>query len=194
MADPTDPPTTMPTDRRRSSLVGQNIADMLGAARSRHASQSDGNMSPSTFSGSIPTAAMQAHGRRLSLSTVGLGTSPTQTFANVGVHRDSTSSNNSGSIDEVAVEDDGFAPVQQAQSASHLARRMSFGARALRDVKTGNGSATSTARVNGRPSMSFPKSPVLQASSLAETGTTKTSGRGAFHVMYLPSHLVLEPC
>ncbi|SLM33463.1 hypothetical protein LPUS_01952 [Lasallia pustulata] len=133
-------PPPSPSARRASFSPGQKFSELFG----RSASVSGGATATSAYPGSIANAAanvQRQQGRRMSISTLGLSGSPTQTspFAGPLGRRESCSSGGSGSpgTDENAVED-GDAGTSPA-SSSPFARRMSFGARALRDVRTGNG-------------------------------------------------------
>ncbi|RDI79989.1 hypothetical protein Vi05172_g10020 [Venturia inaequalis] len=134
-SDRNSPPLPSPaaTSRRRSSIAG-SFVDLFGQ-RPAPPTNDRPNMGP------ITSAAAQAQQRRLSLTTVGLGASPNQSspFGSVRSRGESISSSTSGTVDESPFED-GDA---QAVPASPFARRMSFGARAMRDIRssTGNGSA-----------------------------------------------------
>ncbi|KAF1920146.1 hypothetical protein BDU57DRAFT_4684 [Ampelomyces quisqualis] len=144
------------TDRRRASVTAQTFQDLFGRSNSYAGQQSS---APST-SGPITTAAANAQRRRLSLTTIGLGASPGQTspFLNPRARTESISSANSGSFDESPFEDD-YAPSTSATSSNPttpFARRLSFGARALRDVRQSNGSVGNP---NGRPSVHKASSP-----------------------------------
>lgn len=170
--DRNSPPLPSPTcqGRRRSSFAGQFV-DMFGSRPS--------NAGPNTSQntpGPITNAAMQAQHRRLSLTTVGLSGSPNTTspFSATRPRTESISSSNSGTVDESPFED-GDAP-PGSMPASPFARRLSFGARAMRDMRssTGNGNA------NGRPSVSKAKSP-----------PTANNGRGLFCHMHLHLPLVI---
>lgn len=125
--------------RRRSSVTGQTFHDLFGRSSS-YANQQGGTPQ---FSGPITTAAVNAQRRRLSLTTIGLGASPGQTSPFLGqrTRNGSISSANSGSVDESPFEED-YAPVSASSSnpATPFARRLSFGARALRDVRQSNAS------------------------------------------------------
>jgi hypothetical protein len=150
-SDRNSPPLPSPTasGRRRSSIAGQFV-DLFGTRPSI-----SGTSAPATVQGPITTAAAQAQQRRLSLTTVGLSGSPNQTspFGSVRSRGDSISSSNSGTVEESPFEE-GDAPTSSVPT-SPFARRMSFGARAMRNMSatTGNGNA------NGRPSVSKAKSP-----------------------------------
>ncbi|OCL11358.1 hypothetical protein AOQ84DRAFT_192067 [Glonium stellatum] len=141
------------TDRRRSSIAGQTFQDLFG----RNSSISGGPNTTPAYPGPITSAAAQAQRRRLSLTTIGLSASPNQTspFSSVRSRAESISSANSGSVDESPFEDD---PAPSASSVPNtpFARRLSFGARALRDVRTSNGNIGNS---NGRPSVDKSLSP-----------------------------------
>lgn len=147
-------PPNGPTSRRRSSFAGQAFADLFGS-RNRSTSISESNNSPpgpsgQFGSGPITAAAAQANQRRLSLSTIGLANSPPTSggyFGNRG-RGDSVSSSNNVSVDESAVDEEP-ASAGTSQPTTPFARRVSFGARALRDVKGGGNNGT-----NGRVSTS----------------------------------------
>ena len=147
------PPLPSPgaAGRRRSSIAGQFV-DLFGS-RPANAGSTAGSTAPSTQPGPITSAAAQAQQRRLSLTTVGLSGSPNQTspFGSVRSRGDSFSSSNSGTVEESPFEEGDAASVP----TTPFARRMSFGAQAMRNMRapTGNGNA------NGRPSVSKAKSP-----------------------------------
>jgi hypothetical protein len=147
--DRNSPPIPSPT-RRRSSFAGQ-FADMF-SSRPANTGNNKQNMP-----GPISQAAMQAQQRRLSLTTVGLSGSPNATSpfipTNGRPRTESLSSSNSGTVDESPFED-GDAPTSSIP-ASPFARRLSFGAQAMRDMRASTGNANS----NGRPSVSTAKSP-----------------------------------
>jgi hypothetical protein len=133
-----------PPRARRSSFAGQTFADLFGGGRSRPSGEASPPANPQQqYSGPISQAAAQAQKRRLSLTTLGLSGSPNQTspFGSYrGIRRDSIGSANSGSIDESAIEDDAPRdPTSASTPATPFARRMSFGARALRDVRNSAG-------------------------------------------------------
>ena len=140
--DPPNQPTSpsIPPNRRRSSFAGQTFADLFGTGQS---SRNALNNSPPA-SGSIPvpvgpitTAAAQAQRRRMSLTTLGLGTSPVSSRHMRG---DSLGS----SIDESAVEDEVSTASTSATGTTPFSRRMSFGARALQSVRTREGGGSPT--------------------------------------------------
>jgi hypothetical protein len=128
---------TSPNSRtRRGSITSAAFTNLFQRSNSTTAGTS-------AFPGPITSAAMNDQTRRrLSVTTMGLsGTSPTA----AGLRRASLStSSNSDSIDESAVEDgDSSAPATQTS----FARRMSFGAQAMRTLQRGGASPNSS---NGR--------------------------------------------
>lgn len=191
----TDENNTAPTSQRgsrRSSFAGQTFADLFGSGRS--APRNIPNNENQQYPGPITTAAAQAQRRRMSLTTVGLsGSSPNSTspFNSFRGHRDSISSANSGSIDESAIEDD-LAPKDASAPTTPFARRMSFGARAMRDIRNssggtgGGGGGGSPGQNNGRSpqpptTTQHGRAPSYSAATAANNGTISardTKGRG----------------
>ncbi|PNS17793.1 hypothetical protein CAC42_3188 [Sphaceloma murrayae] len=142
-------PSPTPPTARRTSFTSQALADIFGGNRSRPSFGADQNREQtngtSTFPGPITSAAAQASRRRMSMTALGINGGNTQlTPPNNFKRSDSVSSHNSGSIDESAVEDGD--PMSQSSPTTPFARRMSFGARALRDVRTGTGAGTAPGR------------------------------------------------
>ncbi|MCJ1371646.1 hypothetical protein MMC20_002865 [Loxospora ochrophaea] len=141
MSNENSPPQTppSPSNRRASFAPGQKISELFGRSPA-----GNGNAAGiSAYPGPIAAAAANAQAqqrRRMSVSTLGLSGSPTQTppFASMKGRRESNSSASTGSpnLDESAVEEGDAA--SNNPPSSPFARRMSFGARALRDVKTGS--------------------------------------------------------
>ncbi|KAJ5218275.1 uncharacterized protein N7498_000374 [Penicillium cinerascens] len=121
--------------------------------------------------------------RRLSITTLGLSGSPTQasTFGNRGIRRGSLSSSWGSAPNEDAMAEDAEGSPPSASPSSPFARRVSFGAQALREARTGsigNGryppGSSSTAGARPPPataaSSSKPRSP-------ASTSTTPQDER-----------------
>jgi len=143
MADEPTSTSQSPPRTRRSSFAGATFADLFGTARSSVSaprnvpSTTNGDSQQGQYPGPITNAAAQAQRRRMSLTTLGLSGSPTATspFGSYRGRGESIGSANSGSIDESAVEDD-FAK-DQTTPTTPFARRMSFGARAMRDIRSG---------------------------------------------------------
>ncbi|KAL8655841.1 MAG: hypothetical protein Q9210_000643 [Variospora velana] len=93
----------------------------------------------------IATAAANAQAqqrRRLSITSLGLSGSPTQSSAFARARQGSLSSgaSNNTSFDESAIEEGDAAPMSSSPNTP-FARRLSSGARALREVRTGPGNA-----------------------------------------------------
>ncbi|KAK3059547.1 hypothetical protein LTS18_010578 [Coniosporium uncinatum] len=120
----------------------------------------------SQFAGPITQVAAHAQQRRLSLSTVGLGTASGQPspFNNLRSRGDSMSSGTSASVDESPFEDGDAAP--SSATASPFARRLSFGARALRDVRASNGNGN----LNGRHSVAKASPPTAKGRGSGSEG------------------------
>ncbi|KAL8764055.1 MAG: hypothetical protein Q9184_000343 [Pyrenodesmia sp. 2 TL-2023] len=147
MSNENSPPPTpsSSTARRASFSPGQFLA------RGVHT----GNGGTGAYPTQIATAAANAQAqnrRRLSITSLGLSGSPTQASAFARARQSSLSSgtSNNTSIDENAIEEGDAAPMASSPIAG-VARRLSSGARALRDARTGSGNA------NGR-SPTGPKS------------------------------------
>ncbi|PYI10522.1 hypothetical protein BO78DRAFT_360498 [Aspergillus sclerotiicarbonarius CBS 121057] len=88
------------------------------------------------------TGAQPNHGRRLSITTLGLSGSPTQTspFGPRHIRHGSVSSSvgsNSANLEEAVMEDNENGP-PSATPNSPFTRRLSFGAQALRDARGGS--------------------------------------------------------
>jgi len=136
------PPPAQSPRQRRSSFAGQTFAELFSSHRP--SVQRDGNNSPPAHaSGPITQAAAEAQRRRLSLTTLGLsgspGSSPFGSYRGLG-RRGSIGSDNSGSIDESAIEDEWVRdPNTSSTPVTPFARRVSFGARAMRDIRNSLG-------------------------------------------------------
>ena len=165
---------TSPTShRRRSSFAGQTFADIFGAGRGRAAgntgtnSSSNPSASPtSQFPGPLSSVAAQAQ-RRMSIHQLGIPASPNPR------RRDSISSANSTSIDESAIEDE-YGPNQQTP----FGRRVSFGAKALKDVKTSGQGNGGTDRLHGRSSIAETGVPAPRTSVDGGKKTTPPQAKG----------------
>lgn len=146
--DNSPPPTAIPTPNRRASFSpGQKFSELFGRSPTNNGS------GPPLYPSPIATAAANAQAqqrRRMSITSLGLSGSPTQVsaFAGLRARQDSVSSGTSpsASIDESAVEEGDAAPNESPSSP--FARRMSFGARALRDVKGGPGNLNGSVSTN----------------------------------------------
>ncbi|KAI9826461.1 MAG: hypothetical protein M1819_007354 [Sarea resinae] len=141
--------------RRASFSPGQTLSELFGRKPSSAATSS-------AYPGPISSAAANAqaqHRRRLSVSTHGGGASsgspPQSSPTSSGVsRRESVSSSGSGytNVDENAIEE-GDGPAAGSPNTA-FGRRLSFGARALRDVRVGN--------ANGRASTNLASSPTVK--------------------------------
>ncbi|KAG9570534.1 hypothetical protein KCU86_g16684, partial [Aureobasidium melanogenum] len=168
MADQNDqsPPNSTYPQRRRSSFVGQAFSDMFN--RSSRPSESSGTSPPAQ--GPIATAAAEASRRRLSISTLGMGTSPNQGSPMSARMRGESVS--SSTVDESAIDDE---PSSAAPANSGpFARRVSFGARALKDMKGGSGSVPA-----GRPTatITIPEEEVVDGEKKTLAPTSSSLGR-----------------
>jgi hypothetical protein len=182
MADEPTSTTQSPPRTRRSSFAGATFADLFGTARSSVSaprnvpSTTNGDSQQGQYPGPITNAAAQAQRRRMSLTTLGLSGSPTATspFGSYRGRGESVGSANSGSIDESAVEDD-FAK-DQTTPTTPFARRMSFGARAMRDIRSGGsgggGGVDGSPPQNGRSIP--PPAPSSQHARQASTSVPST--------------------
>ncbi|KAF2196142.1 hypothetical protein GQ43DRAFT_499646 [Delitschia confertaspora ATCC 74209] len=135
------PPLPSPgaTDKRRASLAGQTFQDLFGRSSSISGQQVT---TPGPYPGPITSAAVNAQRRRLSLTTIGLSGSPNTPAAfppSARPRTESLSSANSGSVDESPFEDDPPPSAASSNPTTPFARRLSFGARAMRDVRASNG-------------------------------------------------------
>lgn len=172
MADD-DSSTPSSSRPRRSSFAGQTFADLFGTGRNMPRNPESDSGSPPTHPGPITQAAAQAQRRRLSLTTLGLSGEPSSRFSSTRGPRNSLDSANSGSIDESAIEDDPGV----ADSTTPFARRMSFGAKALRDVRSSGGGQGN----HGQNGTRSPLAASSQGRARAPSGTISTrdtKGRG----------------
>ena len=166
MSNENSPPAT-PSTRRASFAPGQRLSQLLGLSPGDNATAGT-----PPYPGPIAAAAANAQAsqrRRMSISTLGLSGSPTQTspFGSFRGRQESISSNGSGSaaVEESAIEDGDAGPNQTPSTP--FGRRMSFGARALRDVRAGSGN------VNGRPSINSAPSPPNNGRGLSSSPITE---------------------
>lgn len=197
MADEPTSTSQSPPRTRRSSFAGATFADLFGNGRQSVSapravpSSNNGDSQQGQYPGPITNAAAQAQRRRMSLTTLGLSGSPTapSPFGSYRGRRESFSSANSGSIDESAVEDE-FAAKDQSTPTTPFARRMSFGARAMRDIRSstggsGGGGGEGSPPQNGRsipppaPSAQHARQPSTSAPSSNGTISSRDGkGRG----------------
>ena len=154
------PPPTPTSARRASFSPGQKLSEIFG----RSPPNSNGTSAyPGPISTSVANAQAQQR-RRTSIAALTMAGSPTQTspFAGVNNRQSSFSSSSSPatSVNENAIEEGDAEPPTSPTSPSAIARRLSFGARALRDVQAGNGTAT------GRPSTNMASAPSVKGRGL----------------------------
>lgn len=157
------PPTpTVTTNRRASFSPGQKLSELFGR------SPPNSNGTPA-YPGPIATAAANAQAqqrRRTSIASLGMAGSPTQTSAFTNMRNRQSSfgsgSSPSSSINESAVEEGDAEP--NTSPTSQFARRMSFGAKALRDVRTGG-----TGNANGRSSTDAPSAPSVKGRGVSSS-------------------------
>ena len=185
-----DRPPQSPTSRRRSSFAGQTFADLFGTGRSSVSRTSTESTSPpqatQQLAGPISQAAVQAQRRRMSITSLGLSGSPnssTSPFNSMrGGRRDSIGSANSGSVDESAIAEDDAAPARDPNNTP-FTRRTSFGARALRDIRTTSSGGGGGGGPPGSPGQNGTRSPTTASrkAATAQNGTISsrdTKGRG----------------
>ncbi|KAK1984425.1 hypothetical protein LZ30DRAFT_686886 [Colletotrichum cereale] len=136
--------------QRRGSVTQQAIAGLF-----RSNSTSNGAAFPGTADGQR---------RRLSVSTgLGLaGTSPTAGGPFNSLRRGSLSTNSNDSIDENAIDEEEMPSNARTAPATPFTRRMSFGAQAMRTMRTGGGSPGSNG--NNPPPPSATSLPITPAS------------------------------
>lgn len=156
MSNENSPPQSPTTARRASFAPGQKLSQLFSRSPGNN-----GGVPP--YPGPIAAAAANASGaRRMSISTLGLSGSPTQTspFGGLRPRQDSYSTSGSGSpgasVDESAIEE-GDGP--NNTPTTPFARRMSFGAKALRDVRAGSGNFNGRASTNLTNLASYSSSP-----------------------------------
>jgi len=177
MADQNDQSNTNSTynQRRRSSFVGQAFTDMF--SRSSRPSESSGNSPPAQ--GPITTAAAEASRRRLSVSTLGMSASPNQGSPMSARMRGESVS--SSTVDESAIDDEPSSATPG--NSGPFARRVSFGARALKDMKGGSASVPA-----GRPTatITIPEEEVVDGEKKTLAPTSSSLGRRGLCLFLVP--------
>ena len=160
MSNENSPPPTPPSPsaRRASFSPGQFFGRGSNV----------GNGGTTAYPTPIATAAANAQAqqrRRLSITSLGLSGSPTQASAFARARQGSLSSGTSynPSIDENAIEEGDAAPMSTSPH-SPIGRRLSSGARALRDVRIGSGN------VNGRAPSGPASAPSVKGRGLSSYG------------------------
>ncbi|KAL1914055.1 hypothetical protein Sste5344_000323 [Sporothrix stenoceras] len=163
---------------RRSSVTSATLSSIF-----RSNSTSSANNGTPAFPGPITSAAMdQNRRRRLSVSTTaalglsgatagngGASAGPNTAFAARRASMSTNSSTSDTAFDENAIEDDD-APAGSGSRNSpntQFARRMSFGAQAMRNLRGSGGTSPGGTSSNGR-----------QRSNLSSTATTATAAAG----------------
>ncbi|TVY15913.1 hypothetical protein LARI1_G005896 [Lachnellula arida] len=151
--------------QRRSSVTQQTFNNLFGGRS---------GAPTASLPGPITTAVAQEQRRRMSMSTLGLsGTSPTQQFP-MGARRGSVSTAGSDSIDENAIDDE-EGPARSNPNTP-FARRISFGAQALRRAQPNGSPGTGT---NGtRRSSSYTTAPALPTIPSGPRSSRSGSGNG----------------
>lgn len=189
------PTSTSPPSQRRLSLNPASFSEFFSKPNNSNMNNSTGN---SSFPNPIATAAAanaQSGRRRMSLTTLGLSGSPTQPspFSAYAGRRESLSSSESN---EDAIEDIEHSPANTPTSP--LARRVSFGAQALRDVRGGSGSgngegfnwsAALRTRAERAPSVggSYPASSHLQPSTMSPNDPNAHQRSASIAIMEQPT-------
>ncbi|KAL8952295.1 MAG: hypothetical protein Q9222_001784 [Ikaeria aurantiellina] len=184
MSNENSPPPTPPSPQsaRRSSF---SPGQLFG--RGPAASSSATTPYPTPIATAAASAQVQQR-RRLSITSLGLSGSPTQTSAFARARQGSLSSgaSNNTSIDENAIEE-GDAPPLSASPTSRFARRMSSGARALRDVRTGSGNA------NGRSSTAANTAPSVKGRAPAVSARERQAASNTTPPVEVPAKPPAQP-
>ncbi|TGJ87292.1 hypothetical protein E0Z10_g1481 [Xylaria hypoxylon] len=165
--------TGQPSDRR-GSVTSAAFSNLFHRSNSTSAS-GNGNGNGAARE-SVSAAAARDQRRRLSVTTLGLsGASPPAANTPFGLRRGSISSTNySDSIDENAIDDD---EPGKMPSTSPFTRRTSFGAQAMRNMRTGQTSPGSgrPAQKARRTSIAAPRQPPLPAAPSRRMSTSQAS-------------------
>ncbi|KAI1184672.1 hypothetical protein F5B17DRAFT_411182 [Nemania serpens] len=151
-----------------------NSVSAPGTGRGDGNGNGNGNGAPAGRE-SVSAAAARDQRRRLSVNTLGLsGASPPSASTPFGIRRASISTTNSDSIDENAIEDDEPAKMPVT---SPFARRTSFGAQAMRNMRTGQTSPGSgrPAQLARRTSIATSRQLPLAASPIYSTVSRRMS-------------------
>ncbi|KAF2964390.1 hypothetical protein GQX73_g9185 [Xylaria multiplex] len=158
---------------RRGSVTSAAFSNLFHRSNSTSAS-GNGNGAARE---SVSAAAARDQRRRLSVTTLGLsGASPPSANTPFSFRRGSISTNYSDSIDENAIDDDEPAKMP---SSSPFTRRTSFGAQAMRNMRTGqtspgSGRPTQQARRSSiTPRQPPPSAPPLPSASSLSTATSR---------------------
>ncbi|KAJ8611775.1 hypothetical protein MRB53_037782 [Persea americana] len=133
---------------RRSSFAGDTFANLSAHAAHQCRRPATVVVHQDQDPGSIAAAAAEAQRRRLSLTTVGLQNANNQGSPFSGLRGRNDSLASGSSIDECAVEEDGA--LKDMTPSSSFGRRVSFGARAMMDIR--NSGSGQSGPPNGRSS------------------------------------------
>ncbi|KAI8946302.1 hypothetical protein F4801DRAFT_73048 [Xylaria longipes] len=165
---------TGPPNDRRGSVTSAAFSNLFNRRNSTTATGNGNGNSNSAGRESVSAAAARDQRRRLSVTTLGLSGASPPASVPFGVRRGSIATTNSDSIDESAIEDDEPAKIP---STSPFARRTSFGAQAMRNMRTGQTSPGSgrPAQQARRTSAASPRQPPPGASSLTAAATRRMS-------------------
>ncbi|KAI5812461.1 hypothetical protein BZA77DRAFT_139036 [Pyronema omphalodes] len=130
-----------PRDRRASLMPGTSLSDFLSSSRQP--------TTTSAYPGPITTAAAHANQRRMSMSSA--SGSPPQISTSFRRGSVSSVSSTSSQQDESAIDD--TEPTSGTSPSSPFARRMSWGARALRDVRIPTARVPPSPGASGSPTV-----------------------------------------
>lgn len=138
-----------PPSDRRGSFTSAAFSNLFHRSNS---TSTNGNLNGNSRE-SVSAAVARDQRRRLSVTTLGLsGASPPSANTPFGLRRGSISTTNSDCIDENAIEDDEPAKIP---SGSSFARRTSFGAQAMLNMRTGQTSPGSDNGYNWTEQLRF---------------------------------------
>ncbi|KAL3451325.1 hypothetical protein BJX65DRAFT_269489 [Aspergillus insuetus] len=164
------PPISVPPTSSRQRRA--SIASGLSFPENKPGSQSLNNPATGSSMASAMANAQPNHRRRLSITTLGLSGSPTQPlpFGSRNFRQSSISSSvgssSPGNTEEAVAEDlENSPPGGSGMPRSPFARRLSFGAQALRDARGGSIG-------NGRYHLSPPVSPPSPAAGKRRTASS----------------------
>ncbi|KAK6069115.1 hypothetical protein SCUP234_10264 [Seiridium cupressi] len=180
-------PTSTAPRERRGSVTSAALSNLF----QRSNSISTGS------NGTAASAALRDQRRRLSVTTLGLSGGPGPASAAGpfgGIRRGSISTNNSDSIDESAVEDEESS--SRTAPTTPFVRRISFGANAMRSMRTPGGSSPGS---SGRPdparrsSGGTSRTPPLSSTTTATGRRTSTAQASSALSARSPSDILSAP-
>ncbi|KAI1428058.1 hypothetical protein F5Y12DRAFT_71208 [Xylaria sp. FL1777] len=170
-----DNSSTGQSNDRRGSITSAAFSNLFHRSNSTSAAgNGNGNGNVATRE-SVSAAVARDQRRRLSVTTLGLSGASPSASTPFGIRRGSISTNYSDSIDENAIDDDEPAKIP---STSPFTRRTSFGAQAMRSIRTGQTSPGSgrPAQQARRTSIATSRQPFLPgASSFSAVTPRRTS-------------------